>query len=83
MLLWLQLLMILVNVQPPGPSGEPGVAPAPIVVKGEQGPPGPQGLPGGRGPPGPSGREGLPGLWIVISALLLFLFPQACTLLFN
>lgn len=75
-----KVLIILLNVQPPGLPGDPGVAPAPIVVKGEQGPPGPQGLPGGRGLPGPPGREGLPGLLIVISSsffiswFLLFFF---------
>lgn len=49
------------NIEPPGLPGDPGAISAPIVVKGEQGPPGPQGLPGGRGPAGPPGREGLPG----------------------
>lgn len=84
---WLKLLIILLCVQPPGLPGDPGVAPAPIVVKGEQGPPGPQGLPGGRGLPGPPGREGLPGSLIVISSsslFLLFFFAdslQVCNLL--
>lgn len=58
---------MFLNVQPSGLPGDPGVAPAPIVVKGEQGPPGPQGLPGGRGLTGPPGREGLPGSLPVIS----------------
>lgn len=86
---WAKLLISLLNVQPPGLPGDPGVAPAPIVVKGEQGPPGPQGLPGGRGPPGPPGREGLSGLLIVISSSFyemtsaLVDFPQACSLIFN
>lgn len=44
-----------------GQPGEPGIAAAPIVVKGERGPPGQPGLPGGRGSPGGPGREGLPG----------------------
>lgn len=80
---WVYLLVTPLYVQPPGLPGDPGVAPAPIVVKGEQGPPGPQGLPGGRGPPGSPGREGLPGSLIVITSSFLGHFLQAYSSFFN
>lgn len=49
-----------------GPQGDPGVAPTPIVLKGEPGPPGSPGLPGNRGAPGPPGLEGLSGEWMAV-----------------
>lgn len=47
-----------------GPPGDPGVSAAPIVVKGERGPPGVSGQPGSRGPSGAPGRDGLSGAQI-------------------